>query len=296
MNIDKYIIELLEFQDHVVIPEFGAFVSNYVSASHDETTDTFSPPSRNVIFNANLYQNDGILAQHIVQKENIDFSKAMAYLTVYSTRLFEKLNRGQQLSFENLGNLSLNRQGKLNFDYTGNIKFLDTYGLDSYKFEKLTSEPIHISAPTVSLKQIGSGKRLAQIAASAVLLLSLSLLPSKNKLQIEHSNVNPIGILFESLIEEPEEQAVAIEKTIVETQDEIIKPFILVGGSFKKLTNATTYKNSLLNNGHQPEIIKSDNGLFRVAINSYINRETAINAMKSYRSEHQGSNVWVSLR
>ncbi len=294
MNIDQYIIELLEFQDHVVIPEFGAFVSNYVSASHDETTDTFTPPSREVVFNSNLYQNDGVLAQQLVQKENIDFSKAMAYLNVYSTRLFEKLNKGEQLIFENLGELSLNRQGKFNFNYSGNIKFLDTYGLESYKFEQLNSQAIHISVPSVSLKQIGNGKRLAQIAASAVLLLSLSLLPSKSKFQVEHSNVNPIGILFDSLTE-PAEETLEIAAETVETQKQI-KPFILVGGSFKELKNATEYKNSLIKNGHASEVIKSDNGLFRVAIDSYMNRETAINAMRSYRSEHDGSNVWVSLR
>ena len=69
MNIEQYIVELLEFQDCVVIPEFGAFVSNYVSASRDEATDTFNPPTREVVFNANLYQNDGVLAQYLVQKE-----------------------------------------------------------------------------------------------------------------------------------------------------------------------------------------------------------------------------------
>lgn len=295
MNIDQYIIELLEFQDYVVIPEFGAFVSNYVSASHDESSETFLPPSREVIFNANLYQNDGVLAQHLVQNENIDFSKAMAYLNVYSTRLFEKLNKGQQLTFENLGELSLNRQGKFNFNYTGAIKFLDTYGLESYKFDKLTTEAIHISVPSVSITKFGNRKKLVQVAASAVLLLSLSLLPSKNKLQVEHSNVNPIGILFDSLTEQAKEKE-SIEENVVEFEEAISKPFILVGGSFKEIDNATEYKNSLIKNGHASEVIKSNNGLFRVAIDSYINRETAITAMRSYRSEHKGSNVWVSLR
>ena len=297
MNIDQYIIELLEFQDCVVIPEFGAFVSNYVSASLNDEEQTFNPPTREVVFNANLYQNDGVLAQYISQKENVDFSKAMAYLNVFSTRLFEKLNRGQELSFEGLGTLNLGRQGNFNFNYIGNIKLLDAYGLSNFRFEKRIADPINISVPTVAtIKSWGiNGKRIAQVAASIALLLTLSLLPSKNKMQqVEHSNVNPISILFDSVEAEAKPEPKAnIE---VKVEQETINPFILVGGSFKDLCNATTYKNSLTRKGHQSEIVQSKNGLYRVVIDSYTNRETAINAMKSYRSKHEGSNVWVSLR
>ena len=196
-----------------------------------------------------------------------------------------------------MGTLSLGRQGNFNFEYSGDIKLLDVYGLSSFKFAQRSIEPIHITVPTVeAIKSFGNnGKRIVQVAASIVLLLTLSLLPSKHKMQqVERSNVNPISILFDSAETEPEAEPKTTE--VVEVVKEKVKPFILVGGSFKDLENATTYKNSLLNGGHESEIVVSKNGLYRVVIDSYSNRETAINAMKSYRSEHKGSNVWVSLR
>ena len=49
MSISKYIIELLHKHDCVIIPGFGAFLTKYIPASHDN--NVFSPPKKSLKFN-----------------------------------------------------------------------------------------------------------------------------------------------------------------------------------------------------------------------------------------------------
>ena len=52
MNIGKYVHELLLENDTVIIPGFGAFISNYKPAEIDEETNELKPPAKEVTFNA----------------------------------------------------------------------------------------------------------------------------------------------------------------------------------------------------------------------------------------------------
>ena len=57
-KIDKHINELLYNHDCVIVPEFGGFVTNYASAKIHPVQHTFTPPSKNIVFNKNLKNND----------------------------------------------------------------------------------------------------------------------------------------------------------------------------------------------------------------------------------------------
>ena len=75
MSISKYIIELLHKHDCVIIPGFGAFLTKYIPASHDN--NVFSPPKKSVTFNGMLKENDGLLANEISAKENISYNASL---------------------------------------------------------------------------------------------------------------------------------------------------------------------------------------------------------------------------
>jgi len=69
-----------------------------------------------------------------------------------------------------------------------------------------------------------------------------------------------------------------------------------VGGSFEVLENAQTYHAELVKEGNPAEIVKMQNGRYRVIVDSYKSRDEALAAMENYRSLHSGSQVWVSTR
>ena len=69
--VGHYISELLFFHDCVILPNFGGLVGNPQSAKLNKTTGILSPPSKQILFNANLKTNDGLLITHISNQENV---------------------------------------------------------------------------------------------------------------------------------------------------------------------------------------------------------------------------------
>jgi hypothetical protein len=68
--------------------------------------------------------------------------------------------------------------------------------------------------------------------------------------------------------------------------------YYLVAGSFKRLENAERLKSDLLNNGYNPQILKTENGYFRVTLSSFNNRNIAIRELERIRKGSRRS-VWI---
>ena len=71
MTIANYLKDLLYRYDCVIVPNFGGFVTNRISARIDADSNTFYPPTKEVGFNSHLTHNDGLLANYIASSENI---------------------------------------------------------------------------------------------------------------------------------------------------------------------------------------------------------------------------------
>jgi hypothetical protein len=77
MNLDKFISDLLYRYDCVIVPGFGGFIANRVSAKNISSQHKFIPPTKEIAFNSNLNQNDGLLANYIKRSNNISYSHAI---------------------------------------------------------------------------------------------------------------------------------------------------------------------------------------------------------------------------
>ena len=75
MALATYIKDLLYRYDCVIVPDFGGFISNKISAKINEQSHTFYPPSKQLGFNHHLTHNDGLLANYVASAENISFEK-----------------------------------------------------------------------------------------------------------------------------------------------------------------------------------------------------------------------------
>ncbi|MCK5537667.1 MAG: hypothetical protein KAI79_12630, partial [Bacteroidales bacterium] len=62
--LSKYIRDLLYRYECVIIPEFGGLLTKTISTKIDEETNTFYPPTKQLGFNSQLIENDGLLANH----------------------------------------------------------------------------------------------------------------------------------------------------------------------------------------------------------------------------------------
>ena len=103
MMIEKHISALLYRYQCVTIPNFGAFITETVSARYNETTNTFVPPKKTILFNSLLQQNDGLLANHIALEENISFKEALTLIQEQCILWKDALNINKIVYLKNIG-------------------------------------------------------------------------------------------------------------------------------------------------------------------------------------------------
>ncbi len=70
------------------------------------------------------------------------------------------------------------------------------------------------------------------------------------------------------------------------------KRYVIVAGSFNKESSALELKNLLDNQGYKPMILKTENGLFRVVLDSFEEINDAIEKLKLYKKDLDNS-VWI---
>ena len=75
LKVNDVIIELLQIHDCVIFPNLGGFVAQYSPANLNSTNNSFDPPQKQILFNKNLTNNDGLLVNAISQKHSISFQE-----------------------------------------------------------------------------------------------------------------------------------------------------------------------------------------------------------------------------
>ncbi len=84
MDISLHISSLLFEHECVVVPGLGGFVSNYSPARIHPVQHLFQPPSKTILFNPELKNNDGLLAKFIAENEKTSFYDALAIINEIS--------------------------------------------------------------------------------------------------------------------------------------------------------------------------------------------------------------------
>ena len=130
MELDNYLKQLLYQHDCVIVPGLGGFVCAHKKLEFNVQSGFIMPARKTVAFNQNLNTNDGLLANHLVQKEKIGFQKALENINAWVSALHYSLQQGQTITIEGLGSLSLSAEKKIVFVPQANVNFLqDSYGL-----------------------------------------------------------------------------------------------------------------------------------------------------------------------
>lgn len=140
MNLTRYIKELLYQQECVTLPGFGAFLAQAVPIRVDYQTGDFSPPKKEISFNALIQKNDGLLANYVALKENLNYEKALA-LVERELETWRKQLETQLVILPGIGELSLNVENKVRFLPHGKINFdPNATGLKSFKRHPLRDQ------------------------------------------------------------------------------------------------------------------------------------------------------------
>ncbi len=137
MELSKYILDLLYRYELVIIPDLGGLLVKSLSAQIDERSHTFSPPSKRLGFNAQLVDNDGLLANHIASVDKVPYETALNFIKFEVKNLLDTL-QNNDVVLDDIGSFSLNAEGNLLFDPNPDANFLT----ESFGFTNIVSPAV----------------------------------------------------------------------------------------------------------------------------------------------------------
>lgn len=113
--IIKYLAQEIRYHDCLIIPEFGGFIGSYESAYYDQSHRKYFPPSKALIFNPNLKNNDGLLATLIKDGEGISYISALTVIE-NTVELWKKsIENGERIEIADFGYIYKTKLGHIQF-------------------------------------------------------------------------------------------------------------------------------------------------------------------------------------
>ena len=149
-HLDALLGTLLLRNNCVVIPAFGGFVANNISAKVDVKNGLITPPSKALSFNKNLNNNDGLIINFLANEQKISFDNAQSIISLEVQQIKSQLNEGKRIHFHNVGFLYTNSAGKIAFEQDRFFNLLlSSYGLGNVQFIS-EEEEVEVSTPIPS--------------------------------------------------------------------------------------------------------------------------------------------------
>ncbi len=102
------VTELLSKNQFVQIENLGSFFLKEMDASFNPFTHEVKPRHTQIVFNADLSQNDGVLAQYLMSQYGLSFKEANSLISNWVLNTKAKLVEKKYLSFHPLGNFFYN--------------------------------------------------------------------------------------------------------------------------------------------------------------------------------------------
>ena len=289
MMTANYISDLLYRYECVIVPNFGGFVTNEISAKVNHFTHTFYPPSKQLTFNSHLQNNDGLLVNYVAAAKNISYSEALEVIEKEVVE-WKLLMNVEVLELENIGSFKLNKERKLIFEPSNSLNYLSSsFGLGSYVSPAIKrvvyKEKIKQLEPFSTEETKRKTPIFIKYAATAAILFALGTV-GWNEYQKKEYN---------SLVAQAEQQQKKVEKTIQEATFVIANPlpaitlnviketynYHIIAGAFRTPENAEKKLQQLLEKGYNAKILGVNKwNLTQVAFESFTSEEEAINKMR----------------
>lgn len=288
MNISHHISQLLYRYPCVTVPGFGAFLTETVSASIQESNHTFYPPKKVISFNSYIKNNDGLLANHISVTEKISYTDAVLVIENAVKVLNVALEAGEITILKNIGLLRKNSEGNIIFEASSQVNYLtNSFGLSSYvspvvkreELKKVVEEIVVAEKPTIELLS-ETRKAKPYLKYAAMFIMSLGgagfgyTAYVSQQAEIETNIVrSEVQKELNTKIQEATffiDNPIASNTNSTSVEEKKTFPFHIVFGSFRSEGNAEKALKKLESQGYKARILsKNDQNLYPVVYGSY---------------------------
>ncbi len=338
MNVitDKILTDSIHYlvkrDGFVIVPEWGAFFLQPVSARWDAAQQIFFSPGYQLLFNQRINNNDGALAIYLSKEKNCSYFVALSEIAQYVVRWNTQLIQFENVRIENLGLFNL-QKGIINFQ--SNIQnqiFPEFFGLQNISVQQTDNDrAVVFSYP--ALKESRYFSTVVKTLVLVPLALTLALLPSKinnyrlsqsqsasfsQKIKLRQFTDNPqdisnsidtmtnfkVALQMDSKEEvKNEEPAKTEEKVTVSTEEkkttqqkEIISSpqhkYFVIIGSFTSDKQVTDFLFSLKAININGLVLNCD-GKRRVALGGFENQNEAQKALNEFKTKNPSYSGWV---
>tara|TARA_R110002049_G_scaffold130157_11_gene288371 strand:+ start:743 stop:1690 length:948 start_codon:yes stop_codon:yes gene_type:complete len=311
MRTEQYIEELLYRYNCVILPGFGAFLTQKISAELQENSNTFSPPSKVVSFNQQLQSNDGLLVNYMATAEKYSYEEALATVTTEIQYWNRMLTLGQRIKFANIGELFLNAEQKIQFIPASQINYLTTsFGLSPVVATPIVREVLKeeilaleeeipfIITPEQRKKSVF--RPYLKYAAVALLAISTGLTglryydAAKSKEQVVRQEVQQQvskHIQEATFFNTAPLELPSLSLDIITKAEENVHH--IIAGAFRVEVNATKKINELKAKGYNASYVGVNKyGLHQVAFASFTDVKEGLKFLKEIKST-ESSDAWM---
>lgn len=307
MNISNHIQDLLYRYECVVLPGFGAFLSQKQSAYIDENSNEFYPPKKVISFNRQLIKNDGLLANYISEVENVKYPTANNMIQEFVYDLENSLQNDSKAELANIGNFYLDSEDKLQFEPYENVNFLaQSFGLASYNAMPLNREVYKQQAQELEEKApllFTPERRASSIlkyAAIGIIALGISSFAGLNiySSQVSKHNIAEQQEAESQLQEQIQQATFVIDNPLPAVTFEVEKQsgnYHVIAGAFRVEENAQSKVDELKADGHKARLLGVNKyGLHQVVYSSHQTRREAINKLYEVKRSNEGA--WLLVQ
>ncbi len=309
MNIEHYIGQLLYRYQCVTVPGFGAFLTEIQSAQWVESANSFFPPKKQISFNTNIKNNDGLLANHIARMEKTSYEYAISAIQYEVLNWKKELEKNRTLAIKNVGSFALNASDNLIFTPTEQKNYLtSSFGLSSFiapavkRESSETVEEMVEETPVISLiTEERNGRSYLKYAA--VFVLGLGLLGSVGY-PVYQNQMATQRVLVEQAVQKQVENKIQ-EATFfikspmapvtlsVKVNKEQKLPYHVVAGAFRDENNAEEVLKKLFKMGYKARRLEvNKHGLYPVLYGSFATYAEAQKVKNEVR-ESENPEAWL---
>lgn len=307
MTIATHISDLLYRYDCVILPGFGAFLTQKESAHYNEGAQAFYPPKKRISFNSQLKKNDGLLANYIADIRGVKYSEAVYSIAEYVEKLNQQLSRKQPITLDHLGDFSLSAEGSLQFEPVAENKYLtEAFGLNKVKAISVSRtaykkqvEELEEKAPILFTPERRNSVPVWKYAAIGLIALGLSGFAGLNiySNQVSEHNVAEQQAAESQLQQQIQQATFVISNPLPEITFKVNKQagnYHIVAGAFRVEENAHQKVDELREEGFKARYIGENRfGLHQVVYGSFPTRPEAMEMLWKAKKTNEGA--WMLI-
>ncbi len=304
MQLETYIKDLLYRYECVIIPGFGAFLTQHQSARVEKNSNSFFPPRKIITFNRQLQANDGLLANYVASADNCSYETALQKIRVFARKLSLQLSSGETVVLKNIGEFCLNKENSVQFLPSNKENFNPTsFGLTTFSSSQVYRDVIKELSDSPSTFEPRKREAIPYLRYAAIALIAATI-SGLGGLKIYEEQIKS------SNFAERQRANTLLENKIQEATFIIANPlpvlelrlpkqsgnYHVIAGAFRIKENATKKLKQLRDKGYSARSIGANKyGLHIVVYSSYENRiEANKNLLKIKNDENK--DAWILTR